>query len=65
MTALKKVDILLPPLPEQKAIAQILTAFDDKIELLQAQNKTLDLGIIGILNLSIALLVKYSAVFEI
>jgi restriction endonuclease S subunit len=27
---------------EQKAIAQILTAFDDKIELLQAQNKTLE-----------------------
>ena len=29
-------------LEEQKAIAQILTAFDDKIELLQAQNKTLE-----------------------
>ena len=27
---------------EQKAIAQILTAFDDKIELLQDQNKTLE-----------------------
>jgi len=27
---------------EQKAIAKILTAFDDKIELLQAQNKTLE-----------------------
>ena len=32
----------LPPLPEQKAIAKVLTAFDDKIELLQAQNKTLE-----------------------
>jgi len=34
--------INLPPLSEQKAIAKILTAFDDKIELLQAQNKTLN-----------------------
>ena len=33
--------IYLPPLQEQKAIAKVLTAFDDKIELLQAQNKTL------------------------
>ena len=29
-------------LPEQKAIATILTTFDDKIELLQAQNETLE-----------------------
>ena len=36
------IDILLPPLPEQKAIAKVLTTFDDKIELLQAQNKTLE-----------------------
>lgn len=34
--------INLPPLPEQKAIAKVLTAFDDKIEILQAQNKTLE-----------------------
>ena len=34
--------INLPPLLEQKAIAKVLTAFDDKIELLQAQNKTLE-----------------------
>lgn len=34
--------ISLPPLPEQKSIAAILTSFDDKIELLQAQNKTLE-----------------------
>jgi type I restriction enzyme, S subunit len=34
--------INLPPLPEQKAIAKVLTAFDDKIGLLQAQNKTLE-----------------------
>jgi type I restriction enzyme, S subunit len=34
--------INLPPQVEQKAIASILTAFDSKIELLQAQNKTLE-----------------------
>lgn len=34
--------ISLPKLPEQKSIAAILTAFDNKIELLQAQNKTLE-----------------------
>jgi type I restriction enzyme S subunit len=39
---LKSIPISYPPLPEQKAIAQVLTAFDDKIELLQAQNKTLE-----------------------
>lgn len=42
MTALKKVVIIKPTLPEQKAIANILTAFDDKIENLQDQNKTLE-----------------------
>jgi type I restriction enzyme S subunit len=31
-----------PPLPEQKAIAAILSSFDDKIELLRRQNKTLE-----------------------
>lgn len=36
------INLFLPPLPEQKAIAKVLTAFDDKIELLQAQNKTLE-----------------------
>jgi type I restriction enzyme S subunit len=35
-------DLLLPPIKEQVAIANILTAFDDKIENLQAQNKTLE-----------------------
>lgn len=34
--------LLLPSLPEQKAIAKILTSFDDKIENLQVQNKTLE-----------------------
>ena len=32
----------LPPLPEQKSIASILTCFDKKIELLHSQNKTLE-----------------------
>ena len=36
------LELKLPPLQEQKAIANVLTAFDDKIELLQAQNKTLE-----------------------
>ena len=36
------VEIILPPLPEQKAIAGVLSAFDDKIELLRAENQTLE-----------------------
>lgn len=39
---LNAVELNLPPLPEQKAIANALTAFDDKIELLQQQNTTLE-----------------------
>ena len=39
---LENLDISLPPLDEQKRIAEILGAFDDKIELLQKQNKTLE-----------------------
>ena len=42
IVALKKCSILLPPLPEQKAIAGVLSAFDDKIELLKAENQTLE-----------------------
>ena len=38
----QSIKITLPLLPEQKAIAKVLTVFDDKIELLQAQNKTLE-----------------------
>jgi type I restriction enzyme S subunit len=34
--------ILLPPLPEQKAIASILRSLDDKIDLLHRQNATLE-----------------------
>ena len=32
----------LPPLPEQQAIASVLSALDDKIDLLQRQNQTLE-----------------------
>ncbi len=39
MSALK---IMVPPLPEQKAIANILSSLDDKIDLLHRQNKTLE-----------------------
>jgi type I restriction enzyme S subunit len=34
--------ILLPPLPEQRAIAEVLGALDDKIEANNRQNKTLE-----------------------
>lgn len=37
-----KLNYPKPPITEQKSIAAILTSFDDKIELLQAQNKTLE-----------------------
>lgn len=36
------IQISLPPLPEQKAIASALSAFDDKIEILREENKTLE-----------------------
>lgn len=39
---LKSIPISYPPLPEQKAIANVLTSFDDKIELLHQQNTTLE-----------------------
>ncbi len=41
-SAFDKLKIFLPPLPEQKAIAGILSSLDDKIELLHRQNKTLE-----------------------
>ena len=42
-SAFKTIEIKYPTnIDEQKAIAKVLTAFDDKIELLQAQNKTLE-----------------------
>ncbi len=39
---LENLSILLPPLPEQKAIAAVLSSLDDKIELLREENKTLE-----------------------
>lgn len=39
---LASFEILLPPLPEQKAIATVLSSLDDKIDLLHRQNKTLE-----------------------
>jgi type I restriction enzyme S subunit len=39
---LKRSKWLFPPLSEQRAIAAILSSFDDKIELLRRQNKTLE-----------------------
>lgn len=40
--SISKLDFLLPPLPEQRAIAGVLSSLDDKIELLREQNKTLE-----------------------
>jgi type I restriction enzyme S subunit len=39
---LKTMELNLPPLPEQKAIASALSSLDDKIDLLHRQNKTLE-----------------------
>lgn len=39
---LKTIEILLPPLTEQKAIASILGALDDRIELNRKMNETLE-----------------------
>lgn len=36
------INISLPPLPEQKTIAEVLSSLDDKIDLLTRQNKTLE-----------------------
>lgn len=41
-TDFENLDILLPPLPEQRAIAAVLSSLDDKIDLLHRQNKTLE-----------------------
>ncbi|KKG06386.1 restriction endonuclease subunit S [Methanosarcina mazei] len=37
-----EIDILLPSLPEQHAIASVLSSLDDKINLLHCENKTLE-----------------------
>lgn len=39
---LEELEIFIPPLPEQKAIASVLSSLDDKIDLLHRQNKTLE-----------------------
>lgn len=36
------IEVNLPPLPEQKAIAGVFSSLDDKIDLLHRQNKTLE-----------------------
>src|SRR5690606_21152067 len=38
----KEIEIQLPPLSEQKAIASVLSSLDDKIDLLHQQNQTLE-----------------------
>lgn len=39
---LRKINLVIPPLSEQKAIAHILSSFDDKIELNRQMNETLE-----------------------
>jgi type I restriction enzyme S subunit len=39
---LENINILLPPLPEQRAIASVLSSLDDKIDLLHRENKSLE-----------------------
>ena len=39
---LEDYEVILPPLPEQKAIASVLSSLDDKIDLLHRQNQTLE-----------------------
>lgn len=41
-TILKSIDVYTPPIPEQKAIAHILGALDNKIELNRQMNETLE-----------------------
>lgn len=36
------IEVFYPPLPEQKAIAEVLSSLDDKIDLLHRQNQTLE-----------------------
>ncbi|WP_419678494.1 restriction endonuclease subunit S [Aliarcobacter lanthieri] len=41
-TDLSNINVLYPPIEEQKAIAEILSSIDDKIDLLHRQNQTLE-----------------------
>jgi len=42
LTSLKEIEVPVPPLPEQTAIAFVLSSLDDKIDLLHRQNATLE-----------------------
>ena len=42
LSVLKSLPVPVPPLPEQRAIASVLSSLDDKIDLLHRQNKTLE-----------------------
>lgn len=42
VSGLKQLSLIVPPLPEQKAIASVLSSLDDKIDLIHRQNKTLE-----------------------
>lgn len=42
LKGLREYSFKLPPLPEQTAIAEVLSSLDDKIDLLHRQNKTLE-----------------------
>jgi len=42
ISGLKRICLLLPPIPDQECIAEVLSSLDDKIDLLQRQNKTLE-----------------------
>ncbi|QCC90965.1 Type I restriction enzyme specificity protein MG438 [Citrobacter youngae] len=42
LKGLRSYEFRIPPITEQKAIASVLSSLDDKIDLLQRQNKTLE-----------------------
>jgi len=42
LKTIREYQLLLPPLPEQRAIASVLSSLDDKIDLRHRQNKTLE-----------------------